>query len=449
MTEADQVNNTVSKYDYGIDQLVRLDNQAEGRSFFHLDFLGSTVGLTDPAGGSRQSIFYDAWGKERDRIGASANNFTFTGHELDEETGLIYAKARFYDSEVGRFLSQDTLLGDAADAPSLNRYVYTRGNPTTFVDPDGRLGEPVTTTTTLTYILDIEYIAAGGGGAAAGAFSVPGVGLILAAIGGVKAVVYEREAEARLRLEEQLAGVKNDQVRQRGRIILEGENAAERILDEQRREQLRERGVELGRADEAQGQRGEQKAKVVKEGRDGNSRLVDSKSSSERDFHEDLDELDLDADDEQGELGFDEESERAWAAEQMVREEELSIRTFTGRGSQNPRTREAQEFGVRLHQDQPGGFPEQLRERYPDTQFRFTEQGKKGQDVEVVGGRHPSEYPGSRWPEGVDYGDFKPGTEEGRKTFDRDQRTKWKERTHFLPYDPETGLLRNDTKGNK
>jgi hypothetical protein len=57
VTEANQLNATVSKYDYGMDQLVRLDNTSEGRSFFHLDGLRSTVSLTNDAGGSRQSIF--------------------------------------------------------------------------------------------------------------------------------------------------------------------------------------------------------------------------------------------------------------------------------------------------------------------------------------------------------------------------------------------------------
>jgi RHS repeat-associated protein len=141
VTEADPANATVSKYDYGMDQLVQLDNRTEGRSFFHLDFLGSTVGLTDVVGASRQSIFYDAWGNERDRIGSSANNFTFTGHELDEETGLIYAKARFYDAEVGRFLSQDSFLGEANEPPSLHRYFYAHASPLNFVDPTGNQSE--------------------------------------------------------------------------------------------------------------------------------------------------------------------------------------------------------------------------------------------------------------------------------------------------------------------
>ena len=268
---------------------MRLDNRNEGRSFFHLDILRSTVSLTDAAGGSRQSIFYDAWGNERDRMGASANNFTFTGHELDEETGLIYAKARFYDADIGRFLSQDTVPGDVGDAPSLNRYVYVRGNPTSFVDPTGRTGEPVTTTTTLTYVLELEYIAAGGGGAAAGAFSVPGVGVIVAAIGGVKAAVDVREAETRLQLEVEIAQHFNDQARRRlrhqlqqqGLVILEDEDPFQRLAEERLRQELEKLGFDIGigRIRDSE-ERDSQNGKVVNEGRDGRSRKNDAKESS-------------------------------------------------------------------------------------------------------------------------------------------------------------------------
>jgi len=143
ITEADEMNATVSKYEFGPDQLLSLNNRNEGRSFFHLDILGSTVNLTQPNGTARQFIFYDAWGIERDRIGSSANNFTFTGHELDQETGLIYAKARFYDPDVGRFLSQDNLVGQAGQPPSLNRYQYGLANPLRFVDSTGFQSESV------------------------------------------------------------------------------------------------------------------------------------------------------------------------------------------------------------------------------------------------------------------------------------------------------------------
>lgn len=99
--------------------------------------MGSTVSLTEGLGSARQSIFYDAWGNERDRIGTSANKFTFTGHEKDKETGLIYAKARFYDADIGRFLNQDELLGDVNNPPSLHRYFYVMQNPLRFGDPTG------------------------------------------------------------------------------------------------------------------------------------------------------------------------------------------------------------------------------------------------------------------------------------------------------------------------
>ena len=137
ITEANEANATVSKYDYGLDQLVSLDNTSEGRSFFHLDILRSTVSLSNSTGSARQSIFYDAWGNERDRVGASANRFTFTGHEKDGETGLIYAKARFYDPDVGRFLNQDSLLGNIVQPPSLHRYAYVMMNPLRFFDANG------------------------------------------------------------------------------------------------------------------------------------------------------------------------------------------------------------------------------------------------------------------------------------------------------------------------
>jgi hypothetical protein len=59
---------------------------------------------------------------------------------------------------------------------------------------------------------------------------------------------------------------------------------------------------------------------------------------------------------------------------------------------------------------QGAGGPTQLEDMYPETEFRFTRRGQSGPDVVVVGGKHPSEYPGSTWPSGVDHGDFKPDT---------------------------------------
>ena len=60
---------------------------------------------------------------------------------MDSESGLIYARARFYDPVIGRFLSHDPEVGDVSNPPSLHRYLYAYQNPTVFVDPTGRKAE--------------------------------------------------------------------------------------------------------------------------------------------------------------------------------------------------------------------------------------------------------------------------------------------------------------------
>jgi RHS repeat-associated protein len=68
---------------------------------------------------------------------ARTNRFAFTGHIYDRETGLYFAGARFYDPQIGRFITQDSFLGRAEVPPSLHRYAYGHANPTRFVDPTG------------------------------------------------------------------------------------------------------------------------------------------------------------------------------------------------------------------------------------------------------------------------------------------------------------------------
>lgn len=82
---------------------------------------------------------YDAWGNKRQEQGESYNRFSFTGYEEDKETGLLYAKARFYDPDTGKFLSEDAWEGDNMIAPSLHRYLYAYQNPTVWVDPTGNV----------------------------------------------------------------------------------------------------------------------------------------------------------------------------------------------------------------------------------------------------------------------------------------------------------------------
>jgi hypothetical protein len=104
-------------------------------------------------------------------------------------------------------------------------------------------------------------------------------------------------------------------------------------------------------------------------------------------------------------------------------------------------------LGNRAHYDVLNGgsgqaLPTELSQVFQETEFYFARRGEKGPDVVVTGGKHPSEYPDSMWPSGVDYADFKPVTESGARTFAKETRNgKLPEEAIMLGYDPATGKL--------
>lgn len=143
LTQFDETGATLAKFEYGGNRLISLNSLENGLQFYHFDALGSPVTLTKADGSVQARYSYDAWGHKRFQNGESWNRFGFTGHEHDEETNLIYAKARYYDPDTGRFLSQDPWEGDTTIAPSLNKYLYAYVNPLVYVDPDGREAFPL------------------------------------------------------------------------------------------------------------------------------------------------------------------------------------------------------------------------------------------------------------------------------------------------------------------
>jgi RHS repeat-associated protein len=101
-----------------------------GVSYFPLfDGLGSVTALTDGTGAVAGRLRYSAFGVPQSS-GITNDGFTFTGHQYDSATGLVYARARYYDPTIGRFLSEDP-------KPSVNPYPYVSNNPYNTVDPSG------------------------------------------------------------------------------------------------------------------------------------------------------------------------------------------------------------------------------------------------------------------------------------------------------------------------
>jgi RHS repeat-associated protein len=137
--ELDDSDLEVAKYEYGGDRLASLVRRDEPRRYYHQDSLGSVVALSDAGGAVVARYHLDAWGRYRapSELDASASRFGFTGYLFDQETELYYAKARFYDPEYGRFTSQDSVMGEINEPPSLHRYFYGYANPLRYVDPTG------------------------------------------------------------------------------------------------------------------------------------------------------------------------------------------------------------------------------------------------------------------------------------------------------------------------
>ena len=125
----------LAHYRYGY-RLLSLSNDS-GNQYYHYDALGSTVNLSDDYGSLEVSYQLDPWGRIRNQSGTTLNRQIFTGQEHDENTGLIYFGARYYNPDIARFINQDSYLGSLGTPPSLNRYLYAYSNPTVYVDIDG------------------------------------------------------------------------------------------------------------------------------------------------------------------------------------------------------------------------------------------------------------------------------------------------------------------------
>jgi RHS repeat-associated protein len=113
--------------------------------YYFPDHLGSASLITDASGTVQKEVDYYPYGGEIVISGNDPNHYKFTGKERDE-TGLDEFGARYYSSQMGRFMTPDwgsipmavpyAVLGNPQ---TLNLYSYVENNPATGTDPDGHM----------------------------------------------------------------------------------------------------------------------------------------------------------------------------------------------------------------------------------------------------------------------------------------------------------------------
>ena len=135
----------------------------EGQTFiYQKNVFGDITGIYDSNGNLCVRYVYDAWGNHKTyaevngsfidvSVGneynssnivnirlALYNPFRYRGYYFDLETGLYYLQSRYYDPQVGRFISIDSIKYLAPQTLNgLNLYAYCNNNPVMYSDPSG------------------------------------------------------------------------------------------------------------------------------------------------------------------------------------------------------------------------------------------------------------------------------------------------------------------------
>jgi RHS repeat-associated protein len=130
-------NGRLIKYYWAEDRLVARRDSAGKLIDFHQDRLGSTRLLTNAKGSVAERYDYDLFGKPL--TPPARDERLWKGQRSDSDSGLIYMNARYYDPELGRFASADTIIPDPYRPQSIDRYAYAENDWANYTDPSGHM----------------------------------------------------------------------------------------------------------------------------------------------------------------------------------------------------------------------------------------------------------------------------------------------------------------------
>ncbi|MGE3511605.1 MAG: RHS repeat-associated core domain-containing protein, partial [Vicinamibacterales bacterium] len=117
----------------GLDDVIARYSPA-GARYYLTDALNSVVALSTAGGAVQNRYAYSPYGQVASSGLDGGNSIRYTARE-DDGTGLYYYRARYYDSALKRFVSEDPLGIEAG----WNVHAYVDGDPISLADPDGEL----------------------------------------------------------------------------------------------------------------------------------------------------------------------------------------------------------------------------------------------------------------------------------------------------------------------
>lgn len=131
LMETDGGGSPTNYYVYGLGLISRVKPSGDTR-YYHSDFRGSTVAMTNAAGVVTHSYTYDDFGAVAQAVEEDFNPFRYVGMYgvMYETADLYFMRARYYDPSIGRFLSEDPIW-------STNLYPYAGNNPVKLSDITG------------------------------------------------------------------------------------------------------------------------------------------------------------------------------------------------------------------------------------------------------------------------------------------------------------------------
>jgi RHS repeat-associated protein len=137
VAEAKNAATITANYVWGPDRVLSKKETGGGEYYYLYNGHGDVVQIVDRNGNVVNNYKYDEWGNILESNETISNPFKYAGEIYDEETGLYYLRARYYDPALGRFLNEDSVEGQVNNPLSLNLYTYCYNNPLIYIDPTG------------------------------------------------------------------------------------------------------------------------------------------------------------------------------------------------------------------------------------------------------------------------------------------------------------------------